>query len=129
MGRIRRSGRDKLGAAQGGGDHVAGISPQRHTSSRWLQVLIGPERRQGVRLRPRPSNRTSTGSFTIEGFTAQEVGGRSATRPVVWDGEFFATRPVERLGLVGAGWCRGWPYNTAAEWSAVIDAVRRLARP
>jgi selenocysteine lyase/cysteine desulfurase len=128
---------DKLGGAQGRRRAiVAGMLAAEAHEQPLAQVLIeGLSAVKGVTVYGPPAGhpRTSTVSFTLDGFTAQEVARALGERGLfVWDGDFFATRLVERLGLVGRGGLVRVglaPYNTAAEVERVIDAVRRLARP
>jgi cysteine desulfurase family protein (TIGR01976 family) len=75
--------------------------------------------------------RTSTVSFTIDGYTAMEAARTLGERGLfVWDGHFYAVRLVERLGLIDSGGlvrvglC---PYTTREEIDRLLDAVRGLA--
>jgi selenocysteine lyase/cysteine desulfurase len=88
---------------------------------------------RGVTLYGPPAGhpRTSTVSFTIDGYTAMEVARTLGERGLfVWDGHFYAVRLVERLGLiergglVRVGLC---PYTTREELERLIAAVRGLA--
>ena len=87
----------------------------------------------GVTLYGPPTGhpRTSTVSFTIDGYTAMEVARTLGERGLfVWDGHFYAVRLVERLGLIDrgglvrVGLC---PYTTREEIERLIAAVRGLA--
>ena len=76
--------------------------------------------------------RTPTAALTIAGVTphaAAEVLGRQGI--AVWDGDFYATGLVERLGLAQDGVLRiGLThYNTRAEVDRLIDALARIATP
>jgi cysteine desulfurase family protein (TIGR01976 family) len=88
---------------------------------------------KGVTLYGPPAGhpRTSTVSFTIDGSTAMEAARTLGERGLfVWDGDFFAVRLVERLGLiergglVRVGLC---PYTTREEIERLLEAVRGLA--
>lgn len=88
----------------------------------------------GVTLHGPPAGhpRTSTVSFTIQGYTAMEVARTLGERGLfVWDGHFYAVRLVERLGLIESGGlvrvglC---PYTTREELDRLLDAVRGLAK-
>jgi cysteine desulfurase family protein (TIGR01976 family) len=88
---------------------------------------------KGIALYGPPAGhpRTSTVSFTIEGYTAMEVARTLGERGLfLWDGHFYAIRLVERLGLiergglVRVGLC---PYTTREELDRLLDAVRELA--
>jgi cysteine desulfurase family protein (TIGR01976 family) len=76
--------------------------------------------------------RTSTVSFTVDGFTAIDVARTLGRRGLfVWDGHFYALRLVEKLGLLErAGLVRVGlaPYNTTAEVERLVDAVGGLAK-
>lgn len=88
---------------------------------------------KGVSLYGPPAGhpRTSTVSFTIDGYTAMEVARTLGERGLfLWDGHFYAVRLVERLGLiergglVRVGLC---PYTTREELERLVAAVRGLA--
>ncbi len=88
---------------------------------------------RGVTLYGPPTGhpRTSTVSFTVDGYTAMEVARTLGERGLfVWDGHFYAVRLVERLGLIESGGlvrvglC---PYTTREELERLLDAVRSLA--
>jgi selenocysteine lyase/cysteine desulfurase len=73
--------------------------------------------------------RTPTAAMTIEGVTphaaAQHLGQRGIA---VWDGDFYATGLIERLGLAPDGVLRiGLThYNTRAEVDRLIDELARI---
>ena len=75
--------------------------------------------------------RTSTVSFTLEGWNAQDVARALGQKgQFVWDGDFFAMRLVELLGLGDRGGLVRVglaPYNTADEVERVIAAVAELS--
>ncbi len=81
---------------------------------------------------PKPGTpRTPTLSFTLRGFTTDDVADSLAERGVfVSNGDFYAATIVERLGLVPGGLVRvGCScYTTEAEVDRLIDGVRALAR-
>ena len=74
--------------------------------------------------------RTPTAAITIEGLNpraaAEELGRRGIA---VWDGDFYATGLIERLGLAPDGVVRiGLThYNTRAEVDRLIEELARLA--
>ena len=76
--------------------------------------------------------RTPTAAITIEGVTpraaAEELGKRGIA---VWDGDFYATGLMERLGLAPDGVVRiGLThYNTRAEVERLIEELARLTVP
>jgi cysteine desulfurase family protein (TIGR01976 family) len=81
---------------------------------------------------PKPGTpRTPTLSFTLRGFSTDDVADALAERGVfVSNGDFYAATIVERLGLVPGGLVRvGCScYTSDAEVDRLIDGVRALAR-
>jgi selenocysteine lyase/cysteine desulfurase len=81
---------------------------------------------------PEGSPRTSTVSFTLEGFQAGEVCRALGARGLfTWDGDFYAHRLVELLGLLPrGGLVRAGlaPYTTEAEIERLVTAVGELSR-
>jgi cysteine desulfurase family protein (TIGR01976 family) len=75
--------------------------------------------------------RAPTVSFTLEGRTAFEVCGALGEEGVcVWDGHFYAIRPVEILGLLEKGGVTRAGislYNSAEEVARLLSAVARLS--
>lgn len=79
----------------------------------------------------KPAPRAPTVSITLDGVPAAEIARRLAERGVqVWDGHFFAARPVEVLGLsergglLRAGFMM---YNTAGEVDRLLAGVAEVA--
>ncbi len=72
--------------------------------------------------------RTSTVSFTYEGYTADQVAKYLGNRGLfVWGGHFYAIRLVERLGLLDRGGLVRIgiaPYNTGTELDRLIEALK-----
>jgi cysteine desulfurase family protein (TIGR01976 family) len=96
------------------------------------RLIEGLSTLPGVRIYGPPAGhpRTSTVSFTVAGTKAPDVARSLAAKGLfVWDGDFFATRLVEKLdlveqgGLVRVGLA---PYNTPGEVERVIGAVAEL---
>jgi cysteine desulfurase family protein (TIGR01976 family) len=81
---------------------------------------------------PESSPRTSTVSFTIDGFLAVEATRALGDRGLfVWDGDFYAARLIELLGLAErGGLIRAGlaPYTTQGELERLVEAVSDLAR-
>lgn len=81
---------------------------------------------------PEDRPRTSTVSFTLDGFLAGEAARALGDRGLfVWDGDFYAARLVELLGLVDrGGLVRAGlaPYTTQAELERLVTAVGHLSR-
>ena len=76
--------------------------------------------------------RAPTVSITIEGVTAEAAARRLGDQGVlVWDGNFYALRPIEVLGLVDRGGVlrAGFSmYNTAEEVDRLLTGVAQIAR-
>jgi selenocysteine lyase/cysteine desulfurase len=100
--------------------------------AQWLREQLA--RHPGVTLYgpPEGSPRTSTVSFTLDGFTAEEACRALGARGLfVWDGHFYAIRLVEALGLLERGGLIRVglaPYTTAGELERLVDAVGDLSR-
>jgi cysteine desulfurase family protein (TIGR01976 family) len=81
---------------------------------------------------PKPGTpRTPTVSFTLRGYTTDDVATALAKRGVfVSNGDFYAATIIERLGLVPGGLVRvGCScYTSEDEVNRLIDGVRALAR-
>jgi cysteine desulfurase family protein (TIGR01976 family) len=81
---------------------------------------------------PEGSPRTSTVSFTLDGFTAEQACRTLGARGIfAWDGHFYAIRLVEALGLLERGGLIRVglaPYNTAGELERLVKAVGALSR-
>jgi len=71
--------------------------------------------------------RTSTVSFTYQGYASRTVAQYLDTKGIlVWDGDFFATTLVERLGVMDQGGLIRIgiaPYNTKEEIIRVLEAL------
>lgn len=76
--------------------------------------------------------RAPTVSITIDGVTAAQAAQRlGAAGVLVWDGDFYAPRPVEALGLVARGGLLRTGislYNTAGEVARLVEGVAEIAR-
>jgi cysteine desulfurase family protein (TIGR01976 family) len=81
---------------------------------------------------PEDSPRTSTVSFTLDGFSAEQACRALGARGIfAWDGHFYAFRLVQKLGLLDRGGLVRIglaPYNTAAEIERLVTAVDELSR-
>lgn len=84
---------------------VAAISAYEHELARDYAERVG--RIPGVTVHGPgfgAGRRAPTVSITIEGVTPLEAAGRLGERGIlVWDGDFYAPRPIEVLGLAGRG--------------------------
>jgi cysteine desulfurase family protein (TIGR01976 family) len=86
----------------------------------------------GVTDAARFDRRVPTVSFTLEGFTPNEVARRLATANIfVWDGNFYALAVTERLGLeeqgglVRVGLAH---YNTGEEVETLLSVLADMGR-
>lgn len=81
---------------------------------------------------PEDTPRTSTVSFTLDGFQAGEVCRSLGSRGLfTWDGDFYARRLVDLLGLTPRGGLVRVglaPYTTQGELERLVEAVADLAR-
>ena len=81
---------------------------------------------------PEGTPRTSTVSFTLDGYTAEQACRALGQRAIfAWDGHFYAIRLVEALGLMARGGLIRVglaPYNTVGELERLVTAVGDLAR-
>lgn len=104
---------------------------------RWLveRLIDGLEAIPGVRIhgiadRRRLQERVPTVSVTLDGIApraAAEALGRQGI--YVWDGDFYATGLVERLGLADRGGLLRLGlvhYNTAGEVDRTLEAIERM---
>ncbi len=76
---------------------------------------------------PEGHPRTSTVSFTYKGYTPRKIAEYLGEKGIfVWNGDFFATRLIERLGLADKGGLIRIgiaPYNTKEELTRLIRAL------
>jgi cysteine desulfurase family protein (TIGR01976 family) len=100
----------------------------------YRRLATGLGRIAGVRLLGRAvdevERRTPTAAITLEGFAPREVAARLGDQGIaVWDGDFYATGLMERLGLAPNGVVRiGLThYNTEAEVDRLLDALTGIA--
>jgi selenocysteine lyase/cysteine desulfurase len=74
--------------------------------------------------------RVPTVSFTLEGFTPQQVAARLGEQGIfVWNGNFYAINVTERLGLEDKGGLvrvGAVHYTTAEEIDRLVEAVRLI---
>ncbi len=76
-------------------------------------------------------HRTPTAALTVDGMDARDVAVRLGTEGIaVWDGDFYATGLVERLGLMPAGGLVRiglTHYNTGGEVDRLVEVLGRIA--
>lgn len=110
---------------------LAGEAYEQPLAKRLREQLAGIP---GVRLYgpPEGSPRTSTVSFTLDGFRPAEVCRSLGARGLfTWDGHFYAFRLVEVLGLLDSGGLIRVglaPYTTEGELERLVAAVADLSR-
>jgi cysteine desulfurase family protein (TIGR01976 family) len=75
--------------------------------------------------------RTPTAALTVDGLSPHEVATRLGDEGIaVWDGDFYATGLIERLGVAEAGGVVRiglTHYNTAAEVDRLVGALASIA--
>lgn len=81
---------------------------------------------------PARANRTPTVSFRLDGKSPAEVAEYLGDRGIfVWDGDFYATTLIEKLGLADKGGVVRVgiaPYNTIDEVNRLLECLGELAR-
>ena len=118
---------------------VAGMRAiRRYEMSLYERLATGLERIDGIRLygitdHARFDERTPTAALTIGGVSPQGAAAALGRQGIaVWDGDFYATGIVERLGLARSGGLLRiglMHYNTAAEVDRLLDVLAGIARP
>jgi selenocysteine lyase/cysteine desulfurase len=99
------------------------------------RLADGLEAIDGVRLygitdRGRFTDRTPTAALTLDGHSPRAIAeelGRDGV--AVWDGDFYATGLIERLGLAESGGVVRiglTHYNTAQEVDRVVASIARV---
>ena len=85
----------------------------------------------GIRDRTRFDERTPTAALRLAGIAPRAVAEALGAEGIaVWDGDFYATGLIERLGLLDDGGVVRiglTHYNTAAEIDRLLDALERVA--
>ena len=85
----------------------------------------------GITDRARFDERTPTAALRLEGIAPRAVAEALGAEGIaVWDGDFYATGLIERLGLLDRGGVVRiglTHYNTAAEIDRLVDALGRIA--
>ncbi|HET9344370.1 MAG TPA: cysteine desulfurase-like protein [Candidatus Limnocylindrales bacterium] len=126
------------GAADPRGERVrAGMTAIRaYEMDLYRRLADGLEQVPGLRLygitdRARFDSRTPTAALTIEGQSPRAISealGRDGI--ATWDGDFYASGLIERLGLAESGGVVRiglTHYNTADEVDRVVEALARVA--
>jgi selenocysteine lyase/cysteine desulfurase len=85
----------------------------------------------GIRDRARFEERTPTAAVRLAGIEPRAVAEALGAEGIaVWDGDFYATGLIERLGLLESGGVVRiglTHYNTADEVDRLLDALERIA--
>jgi cysteine desulfurase family protein (TIGR01976 family) len=85
----------------------------------------------GITDRSRFDDRTPTAALRLDGIAPRDVAeALGADGIAVWDGDFYATGLIERLGLADRGGVVRiglTHYNTATEVDRLVDALGRIA--
>jgi cysteine desulfurase family protein (TIGR01976 family) len=126
------------GAADSRGDRVrAGMTAIRsYEMELYLRLVDGLEAIPGLRLygitnRTRFGARTPTAALTIEGHAPRAISEELGRHGIAtWDGDFYASGLIERLGLAESGGVVRiglTHYNTADEVDRVVAALERIA--
>jgi cysteine desulfurase family protein (TIGR01976 family) len=102
----------------------------------YRRLVDGLEAIPGLRLygitdRARFEERTPTAALTLDGIAPRAVAEALGREGIaVWDGDFYATGLIERLGLADRGGVVRiglTHYNTAAEVDRLVEALGRIA--
>jgi cysteine desulfurase family protein (TIGR01976 family) len=131
---VRYGGADPE-AGRGGRVHAAMTAIRSYETALYRRLADGLEAIPGLRLygitdRARFADRTPTAALTIDGHTPRaicEALGREGI--ATWDGDFYATGLIERLGLAENGGVVRiglTHYNTSDEIDRVVGALARI---
>ncbi len=102
----------------------------------YRRLVDGLEAIPGLRLfgitdRGRFDDRTPTAALRLEGIAPRAIAERLGAEGIAaWDGDFYATGLIERLGLLDVGGVVRiglTHYNTAAEIDRLVEALGRIA--
>jgi cysteine desulfurase family protein (TIGR01976 family) len=102
----------------------------------YARLVEGLEAIPGLRLyvitdRSRFGDRTPTAALRLSGLAPRAVAEALGAEGIaVWDGDFYATGLMERLGLLASGGVVRiglTHYNTAAEVDRLVEALGRIA--
>jgi cysteine desulfurase family protein (TIGR01976 family) len=134
-----------IGVRYGGADPAAGRSRRVHAAmsaireyemALYRRLVDGLEAIPGLRLygitdQARFDERTPTAALTIDGHSPRAISAALGREGIAtWDGDFYATGLIERLGLAETGGVVRiglTHYNTADEVDRVVGALARIA--
>jgi cysteine desulfurase family protein (TIGR01976 family) len=124
------------GAARGDRVHAGMAAIRAYEMGIYRRLADGLEAIPGLTLygitdRDRFEDRTPTAALRLEGIAPRAVAEALGAEGIaVWDGDFYATGLIERLGLLERGGVVRiglTHYNTAAEVDRLVEALRRIA--
>ncbi len=132
---VRYAGADPA-AGRGRGVHAAMTPIRAYEMDLYRGLADGLEAIPGARLygitdRARFDDRTPTAALTIDGHAPRAISEALGREGIAtWDGDFYATGLIERLGLTERGGVVRiglTHYNTADEVDRVVGALARIA--
>ncbi len=132
---VRYGGADPA-AGRGRGVHAAMTAIRAYEMDLYRRLADGLEAIPGARLygitdRARFDDRTPTAALTIDGHAPRAISEALGREGIAtWDGDFYATGLIERLGLTERGGVVRiglTHYNTADEVDRVVGALARIA--
>jgi cysteine desulfurase family protein (TIGR01976 family) len=132
---VRFGGADAAGG-RGNSVHAAMTAIRAYEMDLYRRMVDGLEAIPGLRLygitdRARFGDRTPTAALTIDGHPPRAVSEALGREGIAtWDGDFYATGLIERLGLAETGGVVRiglTHYNTAEEIDRVVGALARIA--
>lgn len=114
---------------------VAGMKAIEESEAPLFQELLAGIRSvPGARVFAAPAGhpRTPTLAFTLQNASPLEIAQALAAEGIfVWNGDFYASTVIDRLGLRDTGGVVRVglaPYNTADEVDRLVEGVRRIAK-
>ncbi len=132
---VRYGGADPA-ARRGRKVHAAMTAIRDYEMGLYRRLVDGLEAIPGVRLygitdRARFDDRTPTAALTVDGHTPRAISEALGREGIAtWDGDFYATGLIDRLGLTRSGGVVRiglTHYNTADEVDRVVGALARIA--
>ncbi len=132
---VRYGGADPA-APRGRKVHAAMTAIRDYEMGLYRRLVDGLEAIPGLRLygitdRARFDDRTPTAALTIDGHIPRAISEALGREGIAtWDGDFYATGLIERLGLTESGGVVRiglTHYNTADEVDRVVGALARIA--
>jgi cysteine desulfurase family protein (TIGR01976 family) len=120
---------------RGGRVHAAMTAIRAYEMGLYRRLADGLEAIPGLRLygityRARFGDRTPTAALTIDGHTPRAISEALGREGIAtWDGDFYATGLIERLGLAESGGVVRiglTHYNTSDEIDRVVGALARI---